>query len=168
MQAICIGGTGLIIHSCKCRYRHSQAIQKGQIRCFYVCICMYRLYKVYFRGQPVLPRNFRLGSGVAALALAFISICKGRFSFIQLTKACSMLRGKGRVRTQDLGDTRRGALTTPPLARYQYLYVCIVSSCMYVWVCIACINLKFLACMCMYMYEWVIHAICVLYLSVCM
>jgi hypothetical protein len=28
-----------------------------------------------------------------------------------------MLRGKGRVRTQDLGDTRQGALTTLPLAR---------------------------------------------------
>jgi hypothetical protein len=36
--------------------------------------------------------------------------------FIQLKKACNMLRGKGQVRTQDPEDTRRGALTTAPLA----------------------------------------------------
>ena len=29
-----------------------------------------------------------------------------------------MCRGKGRVRTQDLGDTKRGALPTVPLALY--------------------------------------------------
>ena len=49
----------------------------------------------------------------------FSERCKGRkgFRFITLKKACNMICGKGRVRTQDLDDTRRSALT--PL--YVYL-----------------------------------------------
>ena len=33
-------------------------------------------------------------------------------SFNRVKKACNMRRGKGRVRTQDLGDSKRGALIT--------------------------------------------------------
>jgi hypothetical protein len=55
------------------------------------------------------------------LLQAFVK--KGRFSFIQLKKACNMLRGKGLVRTQDLEDTRQSALTTAPLARSRDSYI---------------------------------------------
>ncbi len=49
----------------------------------------------------------------------FSERCKGGkgFSFTPLKKVCNMFCGKGRVRTQDLDDTGRSALTPAPFTQ---------------------------------------------------